>query len=192
MTSGMKGVAAAGLLLGMLVAAQGANELLCDFETGPDGWENENTNPPSPAECCPARARHGKACGQFKVSFSKSAPAVQFRLRGDRFPMDVTTIENFRGYSMWVYIPNGRDHWEAKMFTRSGESWVWGEGPTFKKLEPGWHRVEVLLPQIRDPRLVQDIGVQVINAADPIESAIGIDQVEILIGPSSQSAPKRH
>lgn len=151
--------------------------ILFDFEDGTSGWENESVRP-APAEVSRAQARHGQQSLAFTYSFSKSFNCLQCRVK-EGFPCDVSS-GSFRGFSAWVYIPKGKPNWEAKMFVRTGTKWDWAEGPTQKKLEPGWHKVVIPYDVINDLKSIQDIGVQVINFSEPMDATICIDQVEMI------------
>ena len=151
--------------------------ILFDFEDGTSYWENEAVKP-VPAQVSSTQARHGKQSLSFTYSFSKNSDCLQCRVK-EGFPYDVSD-NSFREFSAWVYIPKGKPYWEAKMFVRTGEQWNWTEGPTQKKLEPGWHKVILPIDIIKDRKNIQDIGVQVINFSEPIEATIYIDQVEII------------
>jgi hypothetical protein len=133
------------------------------------------------------RARSGQGALAFTHLFTKTDKMLHCRVI-ENLPRDVKAVPGFLGFSAWVYIPNGRDYWEAKMFVRSGPRWDWGEGPTLKNLEPGWHRVEIPLAKIAHPDLVQDLGIEVINFTEPIESTILIDQVEMMLGAGQPAA----
>ena len=167
------------LLAGSTVAARGANVVLFDFEEDTQGWENESPTP-APVQISGARARHGKSSLVVKHFFTKDNKIMQCRVK-EGFEHDVTKIAGFAGYSAWIYIPNGLGNWEAKMFVRSGEDWKWGEGVTEKHLEPGWHKVLIPVDKITHPNLVQDMGVEVINYTEKIESLICIDDVEMIV-----------
>ncbi len=71
--------------------------------------------------------------------------------------------------------------WESLMFARTGEEWKWNTGHTLKNLQPGWHRVQILREEIEDPSIIQDIGVQVINAHAKVTARVLIDQVEVIM-----------
>lgn len=151
--------------------------ILFDFEEGTEGWENESVRP-VPAQISNTQARHGQQSLAFTYSFSKSFNCLQCRVK-EGFPYDLSTC-SFRGFSAWVYIPKGKPNWEAKMFVRTGTNWDWAEGPTQKKLEPGWQKVVISYDKIKNLASIQDIGVQVINFSEPIEATICIDQVEMI------------
>ncbi|MFH0953663.1 MAG: hypothetical protein V1873_04985 [Verrucomicrobiota bacterium] len=166
-----------------------ANLLLFDFEDGTQGWEHETdgTITPDAAETVADNARHGKAALVFNHHFSKASRLLHCRVTSG-FPRDVTTIAGFHGFSAWVFIPNGSPYWEAKMFVRSGSDWKWSEGKARRGLEPGWYRVEIPRDKIVEPNLIKDLGVEVVNFTDDIESRIRVDQVEaVLTGPAADS-----
>lgn len=171
------------LALGPVSAASAAeNVLLFDFEDGTQNWENETdgTVTPARAEISADVARHGRRSLMFRWRFGKKTHILHCRVKED-FDREVAQRPGFRAFSAWVFIPKGGPHWEAKMFVRSGPTWEWGEGETRRKLEPGWHRVEIPLEMIEDPQLVQDLGVQVIYYTDDLETPVYIDQVEGLM-----------
>ncbi len=172
---------------GVFLVSEGP--LLFDFESGTETWENEVSagSTPDRAFVSRDRARSGRGALAFTHRFTKATKMLHCRVIEDP-PRDVTVVPGFLGFSAWVYIPNGRDYWEAKMFVRSGERWDWGEGPTVKNCEPGWHRVEVPLANIAHPGLVQDLGIEVINFTEEIESTILIDQVEMILSAEKPAA----
>lgn len=162
-----------------VVPAAAENLLLFDFEADTGAWENESPTPVLP-QLLEGRARRGNMALAFTHRFSPAAKILHCRVT-EGFPRDVTNIDGFQGFSAWVFIPNGKPAWEAKMFVRSGEGWDWAEGPTLRRLQPGWHRVEVPAERIKHPADLRDIGVEVINFSEEIESTILIDAVEAVI-----------
>lgn len=172
--------------------AEAKNAILFDFETGVEGWENEvdKAATPAPAELSNAKARSGTSSLSFKHYFTKGARTLHCRTK-DGFQKDLSD-PRFLGFSAWVFIPNGLPHWEIKMFVRSGPAWSWAEGKVLKDLQPGWYRVEIGRDKIQYPGMIQDLGIDVMNFLEDIESTIYIDRVETVIQdapPSGADAP---
>lgn len=174
-------VAAVLASLALTLCGSGGSITLFDFESGVEGWEHEpgGAITPDPAQIATNASRRGSSSLAFVHHFSKASKLLHCRVI-EGFERDVTSIPGFQGFSAWVFIPNGSPFWEAKMFVRSGQDWTWSEGPTRRGLQPGWYRVDIPAAKITVPTLVQDLGVQVINFTDDIESRILIDQVEAL------------
>lgn len=177
--------AVVGGVVGLLLAVGGAaakSVMLYDFETDVQGWENEvdpATGSSAPAELSRGRARSGTSSLAFDFHFGKGARILHCRVK-EGFQKDMSD-ERFQGFSAWVFIPSGLPNWEIKMFVRSGPTWAWGEGKTLKGLQPGWHRVDIGRDKIQYPGMIQDLGVEIMNFFEDIETTIYIDQVETLI-----------
>ena len=58
---------------------------------------------------------------------------------------------------------------------------MWNEGPMKKSLQPGWNRLDIPASVFTDASDVRDVGVQVSNPHQTIESRILIDRVEMMI-----------
>lgn len=180
------------VLLCAWLAAAGAwgdNLLLFDFEGDVQGWENE-AQVPDPAGLAMDKARHGSSSLAFTHQFTPSFPTLQCRVK-EGFPRDVSNLVGFQGFSAWVYIPNERGVWEARMFVRSSDEWKWAEGKPAKSLQAGWHRVEILAKDIFDRESIQDLGVQIMHFGGETEDMICIDQVEIMLREDDPVEPGR-
>jgi len=167
-------------LIGFLTAftAWGENILLFDFEDSVEGWENESGDPVAP-QLVSGNARHGEMALGFEYSFSAKKMILHCRVK-EGFPKDCSKPE-FKGFSAWIYIPNGKAKWEAKMFVRSNPDWVWKTGKTLKNLGPGWTQIRIMREEIEDVSQIQDIGFEVINYTEEITSLILVDKVEMIM-----------
>lgn len=159
----------------------GRTTIMYDFETGPEGWENEAENPVEPV-IVQQNVRSGKCALAFTYTFSPKSRILHCRVKFDA-PRDFSATD-FRGFSAWVYIPVRAPGWEAKMFVRSGEGWKWSTGPALKNLLPGWHKVQIRHDQISEPQRIQDMGIQVIQtSSETITAQILFDQIEVISAP---------
>ena len=152
--------------------------MLFDFENGVEGWEHDAPGPVTP-EHATDRARSGRGSVAFTYQFGWNSRAIHCRTTTG-FPTNMAAVQGFRGLSSWVFIPNGKPVWEARMFVHCGERWVWNEGPMKKSLQPGWNRLEIPMSMFTDASDVRDVGVQISNPHQTIESRILIDRVEMM------------
>jgi len=171
--------------MGLLMAftARGENILLFDFEDSVEGWENESGDPVVP-QLVSGNARHGAMALGFEYSFSARKMILHCRVK-EGFPRDCSKPE-FKGFSAWIYIPNGKAKWEAKMFVRSNPDWVWKTGKTLKNLGPGWTQIRIMRGEIEDVSQIQDIGFEVINYTEEITSLILVDKVEMIMANAAE------
>ncbi len=177
------------LVLALAPPVRAENVILYDFEESVEGWENEASNP-VPAKVTSAKTHHGKGALAFTKRFGKNSPMLHCRVK-EGFPRDVSGQPEFQGFSAWVYVPNGRPFWEIKMFVRSGQRWEWGTGKSRQNLEPGWYRVEIRRADILNPADIQDLGLNIMNFAEDIESTVVIDQVEMITSPDNPKESSR-
>ncbi|HPG01060.1 MAG TPA: hypothetical protein PLE77_13450 [Kiritimatiellia bacterium] len=156
----------------------GGGMVLFDFEDGIAGWEHESPTPDK-AEHATDRARSGRGALAFTHQFGAASRVLHCRVASG-FQSNMAAIDGFRGLSAWVFIPNGKPVWEARMFVHCGEKWTWNEGPMMKSLQPGWNRIEMPAEAITDASDIKDIGLQISNPHQTIESRILIDRVEVM------------
>ena len=164
--------------LGVAFPCLADSQVIFDFEDGVSGWVHESPTPDL-AEHATDRARSGRGALAFTHQFSATSRVLHCRVEGG-FPSNMAAIPGFRGLSAWVFIPNGKPVWEARMFTHCGEKWMWNEGPMKKSLQPGWNRIEMPAESFIDASDIKDIGLQISNPHQAIESRILIDRVEIM------------
>ena len=158
--------------------AAGENKLLYDFEQDIETWEHESPAPVAAIQSL-EKAKHGNGSLSFYYHFTKATPTMQARVLTTE--KDYSKTEGFQGFSAWVFIPKGGGNWAAQMFVRSNDPWAWSAGKRYEHLQPGWHRVDILAKDIKNTALVQDLGVQVHNFIDDIETTVYIDLVEAII-----------
>lgn len=171
----------AAIMMSLPSAGWGRTTLMYDFESAPEGWENEAENPVEPS-IVQQNARSGKGALAFTYKFSPQSRILHCRVKFDA-PRDFSA-EDFQGFSAWVYIPVRAMGWEAKMFVRSGKGWKWDAGSAAKNLLPGWHKVQIRRDQITDLKQIQDMGIQVIlTSTETITAQILFDQVEAISYP---------
>lgn len=168
-------------VMGMLVAAprvSGGNLMLHDFEQDTEYWENEAPVPVAALQNTD-KAKHGKGSLSFTYHFTKASPTLQVRVLATE--KNYSAKKGFQGFSAWVFIPRGGPNWAAQLFVRSSDPWAWSAGKRYEHLQPGWHRVDILAKDIKNTALIQDLGVQVHNFIEDIETTIYIDLVEAII-----------
>lgn len=168
-------------VMGVLITgpwAMGENVLLHDFEQDIETWENEAPVPVAAMQTT-EKAKHGNGSLSFYFHFTKATPTLQTRVLITE--KDYSKVKGFQGFSAWVYIPKGGANWAAQMFVRSNDPWVWSAGKRYEHLQPGWHRVDILAKDIKNTALIQDLGVQVHNFIDDIETTVYIDLVETIV-----------
>jgi hypothetical protein len=152
--------------------------MLYDFEDSVEGWEHEAERPAA-LQIRSDHAHSGKSALSAAFHFTQGSRTLQMRVLMD-LQQDVSSVAGFEGFSAWIYIPKGPPRWEVVMFARSGDHWDWTTGERLKDLAPGWHRVQIMRSQIKDPANLKDLGIQVSNHLDDIDTTIAVDQVEII------------
>lgn len=154
-------------------------EILYDFEHATDGWEQEAANP-SRVTCTGERCHNGFMALAVTHPFGPGNETLQLRVKQDP-PLDLSRTKNFGGFSAWVYLPK-KAVWTVRMFTRSGEAWMWSAGEPLVVHKKGWVQVHLAVGTIFNPAQIQDFGVQVSLPDRALTATLYLDCVE-QVGP---------
>lgn len=167
------------LLCALPAAGRSAGIPVGDFETDTEGWFIEQPEGLAFSRST-TLARQGSGSLEFRHHFRKGQETALARKDFGR-PMDLSNQAGFHGFCAWVHIAGGTDRWELQMATHSGEDWTWSAGKLRQRLDPGWHRVDILREEIADVGRIQTVCVLVKNFTEDVESAVHIDGVEAVV-----------
>lgn len=165
-----------------------ADTILHSFEADTEGWENESASPVRPYRDT-NMVHHGQSSLAFNFHFAKTNSTLHVRCK-EGYPKDFSALPNFRGFTAWVYISRGAtslkiENFEVQMFVRSGETWQWTTGDVNSEIGLGWVKIDIRRDQIFDLAQIQDIGIQVRNRINDLNTTVYIDQVEAVgVAPS--------
>jgi hypothetical protein len=161
--------------IGFGAAAWAGERIEYEFEEHTEGWEEDwgLSRKPSTSKRYSNRGRNSLKVRHY---FHQGDESIGIKVAFNE-SIDFQSQPGFEGFSAWIYFSQG-GHWQAQMYVFTGGEWDISWGPLDAELKPGWHKISIPVDQIKDPSLINGLGIQVKNYDLNTHSSIYIDSVK--------------